>query len=265
MRCIDINGLELTERAALCPGEDGTLAVPPEGGGFLLPQIKDCAEQYLVFQAEVLESHSLSMHLLIYTGNGEEAAFEVRFGLLPEVCTTVCINLKWLEAGELFPESMPGGLKIVCHGGRVYREEISRVVLSTLPAFHDVKIKIRDMALSDRYPSDAEVPDRKLIDCFGQVKGKKWKSKTGDISELREMLRKQLEERDDGYPFEDWSVYGGWKEKKLQEGTGFFSRCKEGGRWWLADPLGYAYFSMGLTGRITISGCLISVPVPIPK
>lgn len=247
MERIDIGKLTLTEGTLLYAEDEGggILKIPPKGGGFLLPQIKNCKEQFLAFQAEVQESHSLSMHLLIYAGEENKEALEIRFGLLPGVNTVMYINLDWLEAENLFPESMPGVLKIVCHGRRVYREEISRVVLSVLPVFHEVKVRISNLELTDRYPESAELPNRKLIDCFGQNRQKEWSGKTRDIHKLRENLQEQLREGTGGYPFGDWSRYGGWKKKKLQQGTGYFSRCKEGEKWWLTDPEGYAFFSMG--------------------
>ena len=56
----------------------------------------------------------------------------------------------------------------------------------------------------------------------------------------------QLAEQGKPFPFADWSKYGGWTRKKLTEGTGFFSRIKEdNGKWWLVDPLGYAFLSIG--------------------
>lgn len=175
----------------------------------------------------------------------EDPALEIRFGLLPGVRTMVCLDLDWLDAGELFPEAMPGTLKIVCHGRRVERNEVSRFVLSSLPMFHDVKIRIDDMRLTDEYPAFAELPDSRLVDEFGQNKRKTWGNKVEDLNDLKEKLQKQYKVRGARYPFEDWSVYGGWKRKKLREGTGYFTRCKEAGRWWLVDPLGYAFFSMG--------------------
>ena len=51
--------------------------------------------------------------------------------------------------------------------------------------------------------------------------------------------------------------YGGWKKKKLAEGTGFFTRCKEDGRWWLVDPLGYAFFSVGPDCVVARSDCRV--------
>lgn len=247
MQRIDIARLEVTE-GIIRRQKDGAgyiLEASKEGAGFFLPQIIDCSEHMLVFRIEVLEEHSLPMHLLVYTVGEEEAALEIRFGLLPGVNTTVCMNRDWFEAGELFPEAMPGALKIVCHGRRVYRDEITKVVLSTLPSYHDVRFRVSDLVLTDEYPADAKLPDEKLIDCFGQSRQKSWKGKTKNIGELRQKLQRQTEEGDAGYPFEEWSSYGGWKKKKLREGTGYFSRCKEGERWWLTDPLGYAFFSMG--------------------
>lgn len=216
-----------------------------EGSGFRIPQIISCREHLLTFRAEVLEEHSLAMNLLVYVHGEKEPAFTVRFGLLPGVETTVCIDLDWMDARKLFPEAMAGALKIVCHGRRVDKEEISEVVLSSMPSFHDVGFRIQDMVLTDQRPENVVLPDKKLVDCFGQSKWKDWEGKTKDTGELKNVLLSQMGDADGGYPFEDWSVYGGWKKKKLKEGLGYFSKCRENGKWWLTDPLGYAYFSMG--------------------
>lgn len=247
MRNIEVNKEYLTKGTSLLESDKNkyVFQFAKEGTGFRIPQILDCREHLLTFRAEVLEEHSLALNLLVYVHDEKAPAFTVRFGLLPGVETNVCIDLNWMDARELFPKAMIGALKIVCHGRRVEREEISEVVLSSMPAFHDVKLEIRDMTLTDRYPENPVLPDKKLVDCFGQSKWKDWKGKTKDTAELKKVLLSQLEDGDRGYPFEDWSVYGGWKKKKLSEGTGYFSRCKENGRWWLTDPLGYAYFSMG--------------------
>ena len=41
------------------------------------------------------------------------------------------------------------------------------------------------------------------------------------------------------------SQYGGWKKKKFNR-TGFFHAFKDDERWWLVDPEGYAFFSLGV-------------------
>ena len=46
-------------------------------------------------------------------------------------------------------------------------------------------------------------------------------------------------------PADKLSKYGGWMEKTF-EATGFFRTTKEDGIWWMVDPEGYAFFSVGL-------------------
>lgn len=95
------------------------------------------------------------------------------------------------------------------------------------------------------------------MDELGQNKRKEWGSKLHSIGEMKEMLERQAGEADMGYPYEDWTEYGGWRKKKLAEGTGFFTRCKEDGRWWLVDPLGYAFFSVGPDCVVARSDCRV--------
>ncbi len=233
-------GTELLRESA-----DGSLyRLPPEGAGISLPQLLDCGERYLVFRIEAMEEHSIAMNFLVYAEE-EKPAMTIRFGLLPGVETTVCIDLEWLGANQLFPEALPGELKLVCHGRRVDRSEVRRFELVSLPAFHELTVRIQDMALTDEYPENIVLPEKKLVDCFGQNKNKEWPGKIRSGEELEKALKAQAENSAEGYPFAGWSTYGGWKEKKLQEGTGYFTKCKADGRWWLVDPEGYAFFSMG--------------------
>ncbi len=247
MQKITINQDNLAKGTVLEQIDNGRylFQLSEEGTGFLLPQIMTCKEHLLTFWVKALEEHSLAMNLLVYVHGEEEPAFTVRFGLLPEVWTLVNINLDWMDGGELFPEATIGALKVVCHGRRVEKGEISKVVLSSMASFHKVRIEIKDMTLTDERPEAPKLTDKKLVDCFGQSKWKNWNGKIDTLESLRKKLQKQAEETDMGYPFDKWTVYGGWKDKKLKEGTGYFSSHKENGKWWLTDPLGYAFFSMG--------------------
>ena len=42
------------------------------------------------------------------------------------------------------------------------------------------------------------------------------------------------------------SSWGGWKKKRLDEGTGFFRVHKDEKRWWFIDPSGYYFWSAGI-------------------
>ena len=115
MQKIQLNKLQLTKGASIQEQEEGSgiFRLSKEGAGFLLPQLMTCEERYLTFRIEVLEEHSLAMNLLAYVHEEMEEkhsmeeerkpAFTVRLGLLPRVETTVCIDLNWMDAGELSP------------------------------------------------------------------------------------------------------------------------------------------------------------------
>lgn len=245
--------------------EDVCLRLGREGAGLDVTWLGDVPERYLVFWLEAETEHSVPLWLQVYSKREEsgEAVFDIRFGVLPGVRTGICLDLNWLDAHVLFPETCPGQLKLVCHGRRVEREEIERIELVTLPLDADIRMRWSDLCLTEEYPEaqipvdGSGLPDACLVDELGQSRRKEWGSKLHGVEELRRMLLAQEQEVTDGYPFADWSAYGGWKKKRLTEGSGFFSRKKEDGRWWLVDPEGYAFFSMGPDCVVARSDCRI--------
>lgn len=219
----------LTEGASLLKMEDSKtgalLKLSKEGAGIVLPWDVMKRERYFLFQIETLETHSDAFNVYVY-GRGEEPAMTIRFGILPQITTQICLDKEWFKAGVLFPEALPGELKIVCHGGRIAPEEITHIEMKTIPVFHDITVRISDMKLTDTYPENVQLPDVKLVDNLGQNKRKDWKKKTKDIEELKTILKKQVSDSEQGYPFDNWSKWGGWKDKKLAEGTGFFQNIR---------------------------------------
>ena len=245
-------GAQLLGQESLAQGEGKRylLQAGKEGAGICTPWLSGCRERYFTLKLKAQETHSVALNLLLYGKESEEKpVMTVRFGILPQVETLVYFDMEWLDGHVLFPESVPGELKIVCHGSRISRDEITKAELKTLPAFHDLTLWISELAMSDVFPEGFTLPEGKLVDALGQNKTREWPGKTRDLDDLKEILREQMRTGPkDGYPFEDWSSYGGWKEKRLGEGTGFFTKYKENGRWWLADPDGYAFFSAGPDG-----------------
>ena len=255
MRKLEIAPKLLTEGAQLLRQEGSAqgegkrylLRAAKEGAGICTPWLMDGKERYFTLMLKAQETHSVALNLLLYgKESGDQPVMTVRFGILPQVETMVYFDMEWLDGHVLFPESIPGELKIVCHGSRISRNEITRAELKTLPAFHDLSIWMSELAMCDELSEEFRLPEGKLVDALGQNKTKEWPGKTRNLDDLKEILQEQMKtEPKDGYPFGDWSSYGGWKEKKLGEGTGFFTKYKENGRWWLADPDGYAFFSAG--------------------
>ncbi len=246
---INISVDRLTKNTSIISGDysDAVLGLPADGGGIYLPEIITCKERYLTFFAEVLQEHSLAMNMLLFSKKDMdgEPIFNLRFGLMPKVRTLICIDLNLLDGHILFPGHNEGQLKVVCHGRRVEKNEIGRVVLSNYPCFQDVKLRLSEIRLTDDEPKKYPLPDIKLIDEMGQYKLKNWEGKMQDVKQMSSVLMSEFDGLDYMYADTDWDEYGGWKGKKLTEGTGYFSKKKENGKWWLVDPIGNAFFSVG--------------------
>jgi hypothetical protein len=105
-------------------------------------------------------------------------------------------------------------------------------------------------------PAPGPLPDTKLIDELGQYKLKEWPGKIKDIEELKQKLQAQLD-LPDTYGIPGWNKYGASAERKLAPGTGYFSKIKKDGRWYLLDPEGCAFFSAGPTCINVLPDCRI--------
>ena len=71
----------------------------------------------------------------------------------------------------------PGSLKKVMYGTRTDISEVERIELGVKPVFHDVHVIFEDFELTDEEPKDFPLPDKKMVDKFGQYKEKEWPGK----------------------------------------------------------------------------------------
>ncbi|MDR0636338.1 MAG: beta-galactosidase, partial [Treponema sp.] len=250
---VNIEEQYLYRGAKIIAGDEASVAllIPASGGGLRLPQAVGFKERYITFYAETPEDHCLVMELNAYSakdaaekGGVAGHTHGVRFGIMPQFPVLICIDTQWFDGHVLFPGHTPGQLKVVCRGGRMAPDSIQDLVLEVQPIFHDVTLRLSDITLTNERPASFPIPDGTLIDELGQYKKKDWPGKTKSIDELKIKLTKVLESPD-AYGIKDWSRYGGWTQKKLMAGTGYFTKAKADGRWWLVDPEGYAFFSMG--------------------
>ena len=223
--------------------EADTLLLPAAGGGVSLPEVAASSQRYLNLSLTVMEEHSMAFELRVW-GDEPEARVIIRFGLMPRYDTPVTIDLNWLDGHILFPGHTPGELKVVCHGSRIAREDIRRAELVSVRAFHNVRVRLTDLALSDTPLPMTPAPRTPLIDEMGQYMPKTWPGKAESPAALSSFLRSQAA-LPDQYPFPAWTAWGGCAHMPLMEGTGYFSRCFRDGRWYLTDPEGCAFFSMG--------------------
>ncbi|MBE0600402.1 MAG: hypothetical protein IH607_01340, partial [Firmicutes bacterium] len=250
---------EILHHAAIQTQEQGltALSIGQGGGGLNLTAMAGRQERYLVFDVECMEDHSLILNLNVYEkAEDTNAAFFMRFGLLPRLRAQICLDLQCMDARILFPEGNPGQLKVGCHGRRMERADMERITLEMPACYHGVMLRLSDPILTDAFPPTFPLPEDKLIDAMGQWKRKDWPGKPHTIVEMRGQLEAALN-LPDAFTDPGWDRYGGSLRRSIQQGTGFFTRAKTDGRWTLVDPLGNAFFSVGPDCVIARSDCRV--------
>ncbi len=85
-----------------------------------------------------------------------------------------------------------------------------------------------------------------IVDRFGQYTREDWPDKVKSMQGL--LAEKQQEESEiNAHPtLPDRDEYGGWSTGPHVAATGFFRTLKRDGKWWLVDPDGHLFFSMGI-------------------
>ena len=249
--------------------EDGVLLLPPEGGGFALPGLSGGA-RWLCLELEVLGAHSQAFEARFFAAGEETPRVIIRFGIMNRLAGRVSLDLDWLDGHILFPGHLPGSQKIVCHGSRIAREEIARAELRSMPSFDPVRVRFDSVSLRDQPLPAMSFPRRQLIDRFGQYAEKDWPGKIASEEALTEALRAEAA-LPAAWPVPGWTPWGGDGARKLTEATGYFGKTKRDGRWYLTDPSGCAFFSLGADcvaarcdARIDGLESLLS-PIPSPE
>ncbi|MCF8335784.1 MAG: beta-galactosidase [Bacteroidales bacterium] len=173
-----------------------------------------------------------------------------KIGILPELKTQMIFPLSFLDAQDIFLDRYPRQLKGTVLGNRLKVEDISRITLNFAPykePHFTPEFEIASISLREELPEAYPKPEVPLADQFGQWARKEWPGKTKNEEELKQMNDSLLDLAREAHLPNSRSKYGGWKEKQF-EATGYFRTHHDGKRWWLVDPNGYAFLSVGVDG-----------------
>lgn len=238
--------LNLLPETRLMPGvrlENGSLVIPPEGGGLFLPDLSGTDSRWLNVTLTVEEDHAQAFEFRFYAEE-EAPRVVIRFGLLPRLRAVMAVDLNWLDGHCLFPGHRVGTQKVVCHGSRIRRDEIRRTEFVAMASAHPVHVRTEAMVLEDSPAPVLPLPGEPMIDPYGQYLPVPYSRRIRSDAELTAALKKEAEKQP-AWPFAARTVWGGNAEEKLTEGTGYFGKVRHGDRWYLTDPSGCAFFSMG--------------------
>lgn len=87
-----------------------------------------------------------------------------------------------------------------------------------------------------------------MIDVYGQYKHEEWPGKIYSDQDLVEARRDESRDFKRHPRPIAFNRFGGWKEGPVLEATGHFRTEKRAGKWWLVDPEGKLFWSLGCTG-----------------
>ncbi|SHJ18939.1 Beta-galactosidase [Tangfeifania diversioriginum] len=191
----------------------------------------------------------------IVAQSGEESGNEAetprmaaKIGVLPKLKTKLIFPLEHLNGQEIFMPRFPRQLKGTVLGNRMKPEEISKVAINFAPwmePYFMPEFEVAAVYLTKEVPQPFPDLESPIVDSLGQWTARDWPGKTKSKAELKNLLEEQLNSASSSSFPENWSKYGGWKEKQF-EATGFFRTHHDGNRWWLVDPEGYAFVSVGV-------------------
>jgi hypothetical protein len=97
-----------------------------------------------------------------------------------------------------------------------------------------------------------------IVDRFGQYAKGDWPGKLLNESEFKTRLQEENRDLAEHPAMTGRDIYGGWEKGPQLKATGFFRTTKYNGKWWLVDPIGHLFFSMGIDCVNTANATMIS-------
>jgi hypothetical protein len=229
------------------------LSIPAAGGDVDVESLPDLSGfRYLVMDVTSFTDMHLPIQIGFYKKGAESYDMLMTTSSIPGVRAVMPLDLNWLDNRQVFKARTPGRFKTTVFGTAMTAAEVASIKLHVREFHHDARIVVHDLYLSKEMPDTALIDPKPVVDEFGQVAARDWPGKTKSAGEMSERLnglyRQALASKATGMPFPakfNFTKWGGDASRKLAEGTGYFAVAKEGGVWYLADPDGYAFFSVG--------------------
>jgi hypothetical protein len=198
----------------------------------------------------LLDGEDLATFDLLLQEGESGPTFRLTFGALTQCSFRMRLPLALLDQNRWMIDREGAFLKPMAYGDRVDPQKVDRVTLQILrKGPNPVRWCMTPLTMStNEVPklSKPVLPKGALLDPFGQSAQRDWPAKTRSVAELKAQIQKQHESASATKWPEEFSAWGGWREKKLGESSGFFRTHNDGRRSWLVDPDGYAFWSTGL-------------------
>ena len=238
-----------------CDGTYGWPGVelrPANGGTF---DLSGAGSLQIVVSNAGDRAETISAHVIAKgadRGKVEPRSVRVR----PGECRTIHLLLaddRILTDEPVKLERMRGKVGCLADNGRNWAETASVEVFQCQPGNpHPLRFAVLDVRTAFEGVRPKIVPAADFFpfcDRYGQLRHLDWPGKIHSDEDLAEARRREeewLAAHGDG-PISGADKYGGWADGPQLKATGFFRTEKVDGKWWLVDPEGHLFFSLGIT------------------
>lgn len=130
----------------------------------------------------------------------------------------------------------------------MHLENITSVILFVSKLKKAQTFEIGNLRLEGKPQSPDPIPEKPfpLIDEFGQFKHRDWPGKTHSLAEMKNRREEEARALASRSAPASWNRFGGWKNGPQLEATGWFRTAKHESKWYLVDPDGRLFFSLGI-------------------
>lgn len=189
-------------------------------------------------------------------GKSREFAYQASGGIGLQPGETATLRLRYHRAGNFGIDWLPGGMLVAFEGFDVMKHHLVPERVQQLRFF------IKDSELEQRFELSnfrIENPFRPLpaalkspesfypcIDRFGQYKHAEWPGKIHSGEELKQAAAREKIDLARHPGPADRTRFGGWDSGPSYPATGHFYPVKHDGKWFLVDPTGKLFWSLGM-------------------
>jgi hypothetical protein len=223
-------------------------------------------DQIVVFEATNTGDVMVNLDVALV---GETNEVHVRVGIFPGWPTRLAIPLRVASGGTLFLPRTPGRFKAVVQGANLDFADLREIRIAPVSGAEEL-VTFGGCELRDEMPTEYPLPAEPLVDDMHQWRSRDWPGKARHLDEVRDVVQAELAVPEPCYP-KTWSAYGGWRRTRFSA-TGYFRTEHDGKRWWLVDPEGCAFWSIGVDcvragNTVNVSGieAVFSPPLPGPQ
>lgn len=222
--------------------ETGVKLLSPEN------QAWDLSSYYQV-KADVSNVGDEDMQVELFVGNDPDGLLRWYCSdyvdLAPRESKTITVNLAWTP-WVFKPQIEVNGLRGVPGKIKADLTKVTELTFCSRYTNQPNNFTIDNVRAVGKY--EERNPDNffPFVDEFGQYIHDDWKNKMHNEEELKTASKNELTALKASKGAPNIGKFGGWTAGPKLESTGFFRTEKVDGKWWIIDPEGYFFWTVGL-------------------